>query len=117
MNSEDISTCQKWKEDAARKGYTLMEIADWCEKIGLTEYAQELRNGIVKMEGVIMDFGIGLEKGPPGYLVELKTDFESVEALDEKLDETEESILLEIFPELADELHKDAEQLSTSADT
>ena len=50
MNLEDISTYQKWKEDAAKKGYTPIEIADWFEKIGLTEYAQELREVIGRME-------------------------------------------------------------------
>lgn len=52
MLPQDREAYRKWKEGAAEKGCTPMEVAEQYERMGMNEYAAQLREVIQIMEAI-----------------------------------------------------------------
>lgn len=51
--SEDLETYRKWKEGAAKNGCTPLDLVNRYERMGMADYANQLREVIEKMEAAL----------------------------------------------------------------
>lgn len=51
--SDDLDAYLRWKDEAAKKGSTPMEVAAKYEQMGMKSYARKLKEFIEKMEAAL----------------------------------------------------------------